>query len=89
MTFSGLMVYDVTTPSGFSMRGKVPHSNTEEGTTSGYYNSNGCSNWWSNASSEVRRSIIMDDFVFSISDRRIKVNNLNSLAQDVKEIGIE
>src|SRR5262249_32132092 len=27
-----------------------------------------------------------DDFVFSISDRRIKVNNLNALSTDIKEI---
>ena len=27
-----------------------------------------CSNWWTNATSQVKRSIIMDDFVFSISD---------------------
>lgn len=86
MTFSGLMVYDVTTASGFAMRGKVPHPSAQSGNG---YDHNGCSNWWSNASSEVRRSIIMDDFVFSVSDRRIKVNNLGALAQDVKEIGIE
>lgn len=90
MTFSGLMVYDVTTAAGFSMRGKVPHPNATNSNTSGNdYDNSACSNWWSNASSEVRRSIIMDDFVFSISDRRIKVNNLNSLTQDVKELGIE
>ncbi len=87
MSFSGLMVYDVTTANGFSMRGKVAHpSSTNSGGSGAGYNDNGCSNWWSEASSEVRRSIIMDDFVFSVSDRRIKVNNLNALAQDVKEL---
>lgn len=85
MSFSGLMVYDVTAAAGFSMRGKVAHPNAQSG--NGYYDS-GCSNWWANATSEVRRSIIMDDFVFSISNRRIKVNNLNALGQDVKELSI-
>ena len=37
----------------------------------------------------VKRSIIMDDWVFSISTTRIKVNNLNALATDVKELSIQ
>lgn len=85
MTFSGLMVYDVTAAAGFAMRGKVAHPNAPSG--NGYYDP-ACSTWWANATSEVRRSIIMDDFVFSISNRRIKVNNLAALDQDVKELSI-
>jgi hypothetical protein len=91
MTFSGLMVYDTTVASGFSLRGKVAHPNSSQAGGSqndyGYYDM-GCSNWWTNASSEVKRSIIMDDWVFSVSSTRIKVNNLNALATDVKELSI-
>ncbi len=36
-----------------------------------------------------KRSIIMDDWVFSISTTRIKVNNLNALAMGVKELSIQ
>lgn len=92
MTFSGLMVYDTTVANGFSLRGKVAHPNAAESgdspNTSGYYNS-GCMNWWANATSEVKRSIFMDDWVFSISTSRIKVNNLNALSTDVAELSIE
>ncbi len=84
MTFSGLMVYDVTSASGFSLRGKVAHPAASS--QQGY--GGGCSNWWSNASSEVRRSIFMDDFVFSISDSRIKVNRLDQLSIDVKDLSL-
>ncbi|MBF5066245.1 hypothetical protein G6O45_23720, partial [Salmonella enterica subsp. enterica serovar Istanbul] len=35
MSFSGLMVYDVTAAAGFSMRGKVAHPNAQSG--NGYY----------------------------------------------------
>ncbi len=90
MTFSGLMVYDTTVAGGFTLRGKVAHPNASQGdqqNSYGYYDM-GCSNWWTNASSEVKRSIIMDDWVFSVSATRIKVNNLNALSTDVKELSL-
>lgn len=85
MTFSGLMVYDVTTASGFKVKGKVAHP-TDAST--GGYDSNGCSNWWTQASSKVKRSVIMDNFVFSVSDDLIKVNDLNALSTDLVSIPI-
>jgi hypothetical protein len=92
MTFSGLMVYDTTAASGFSLRGKVAHPNStqngDQQNSYGYYDM-GCMNWWTNATSEVKRSIIMDDWVFSVSSTRIKVNNLGSLSTDVKELSIK
>lgn len=91
MTFNGLMVYDATVASGFSLKGKVAHPNgSRTDARNGYgYSDAGCSNWWSNASSEVKRSIIMDDWVFSVSNTRIKVNNLGALSTDVAEIELE
>jgi hypothetical protein len=74
MTFSGLMVYDVTLKQGFSLRGKVSHAQT---------GANYCSNWWTDATSTVKRSIIMDDYVFSISGDAIKVNHLADLPTDL------
>jgi hypothetical protein len=91
MTFSGLMVYDTTTAAGFQLRGKVAHPNASQGdqqNSHGYYDM-GCSNWWTNASSEVKRSIIMDDWVFSVSSTRIKVNKLDALSTDVKELSLQ
>lgn len=85
MTFSGLMVFDATVANGFTLKGQVAHPNTSTGNG---YESAGCGNWWTNASSEVRRSIVMDDYVFSVSDRRIKVNRLDALSVDVKEISL-
>jgi len=87
MTFSGLMVYDVTAESGFAKRGQVSHPNSSTGANA--YDSRACSNWWTNARSEVRRSVFMDDFVYSISERRVKVNGLGNLASDVAEVSLE
>ena len=84
MTFSGLMVYDVTAAAGFAKRGQVAHPNAPNG-----YDSMACSNWWTQASSEVKRSVIMDDFIYSISARRVKVNGLGNLASDIAEISLE
>jgi hypothetical protein len=80
MTFSGLMVYDVTVQNGFKLRGKVAHSGAGD---------NWCGNWWTDARSEVRRSIVMDDYVFSISDHVIKVNPLNDLSLDLATLPID
>ncbi len=79
MTFSGLMVFDTTTANGFSLRGKVAHPASA--------NAN-CYNWWTNASSEVQRSIVMDNFVYSVSKTRIKANDLSSLGTNVSEVTI-
>jgi len=85
MTFSGLMVYDVTAANGFSLRGKVSHPNTSSGTG---YNNAGCSNWWTQANSEVKRSLFMDQFVYSVSASRIKVNDVGNLSQDVATVAL-
>jgi hypothetical protein len=79
MTFSGLMVFDVSVDRGFSERGRVSHPRGPSAT---------CSNWWTNASSDVQRSIFMDDFVYSISDVRVKANKLDALSTDLAEISL-
>ena len=79
MTFSGLMVFDTTASAGFKLHGKVPHP-----TGSGI----SCSNWWTNAESQVERSIFMDSYVFSISRELIKVNHLDDLATDLVALPI-
>ena len=80
MTFSGLMVFDVTATGGFKLRGEVSHP-AGKGIT--------CSNWWTNAKSQVERSIIMDDYVFSASRATIKVNHLDNLSTDIKSLPIQ
>jgi hypothetical protein len=82
LTFSGLMVYDVTADRGFSYRGGIAHEAPE---TEDTYR-NACGNWWSEASTQVKRSVIMDDYVFSVAEDLIKVANLNALGTDVASI---
>jgi len=84
MTFSGLMVYDVTVADGFHLRGRIAHPNGPDGT----YDSSACSNWWTQASTEVKRSIISDDYVFSVSESLIKVDHLDALGTDLVSLPI-
>ncbi len=81
MTFSGLMVWDTTVADGFTERGRVSH--LPPGGSEDQY---ACHNWWTNGSSRVKRSIVMDDFVFSISDTLLKVNHLDDLPTDLAAI---
>jgi Beta propeller domain len=79
MTFSGLLVYRATADAGFAELGRVTHP-ASDGIS--------CSNWWSDASSQVRRSVFMDDYVFSISGSSVKANALGNLATDLVTIPI-
>jgi hypothetical protein len=79
LSFTGLLVYDVTADAGFSLRGKVAHPADDTS----------CGTWWSEATSDVKRSVIMDDYLFSVSDERIKVNSLSALGTDLTTITLE
>jgi hypothetical protein len=83
MTFNGLMVYDVTAEGGFRERGRVAHP-----TASGEYADEGCSQWWTSAGTDVKRSVIMDDFVYSIANDVVRVQSLEALGSDVASVDI-
>jgi hypothetical protein len=74
MSFNGLMVFDASVPSGFSEHGRVPHA-VAEGIT--------CGNWWTNAESTVKRSLFLDNFVYSISDSEMKVRDITTLGTEL------
>jgi uncharacterized secreted protein with C-terminal beta-propeller domain len=75
MTFNGLMVYSVSTEDGFSLVGQVDHRDSSA-------NSN-CENWWANPDSQVKRSVFMEDWVFSFSNTRMKVSHLDDIGSPV------
>ncbi|AUX48903.1 uncharacterized protein SOCE26_104460 [Sorangium cellulosum] len=77
MTFSGLLVYRVDVDGGFSAIGGVPHP-VPDASTDPY--ASGCGGWWSNASSYVKRSVFMEDYVYSVSEDEIRVAHVDDLA---------
>ena len=80
MSFSGLIVWNTSVESGFSERGRVSHP------VASSQPQNSCYSWWTSPNSWVKRSIIMDDYVYSISGDRIKINHLDALPNDVMSL---
>ncbi len=79
VTFSGLLVYGVGAASGFRRVGSVDHG------VAGAR----CDTWWSSATSVVRRSVLIDDLVFSIAEDRMRVRRLGPPGADVADIPLE
>lgn len=75
MTFNGLMVYKTTVSNGFEYLGGVDHEI-----------SGNCYNWWTDSDSAVKRSIFMDDYVFSVSDTDIRVDLITEIGKHVAVI---
>ena len=73
-TFSGLIGFGTTAMTGFQESGRMPFVFGPEVH---------CGNWWTNASSQVRRSIVMDDFVYAITGNTIKASTLADMATPV------
>ena len=82
LAFSGLRVYRVTVAEGFSLLGGIPHV-ASSGDDPSF-----CSSWWTQASSQVKRSIFMDDWVFSITPAEIKIASLADLDHPVASIDL-
>ena len=80
MTFNGLLVYDVTTAGGFSKRGGISHA-VAPGVN--------CNNWWTHQNSTVKRSVIMDNFVYSVAEDIVKIADVTNLATTVAEVSLK
>jgi len=78
LTFSGLLVYRVDLDSGFERLGGIDHG--KRGVS--------CSTWWSDATSTVKRSLFVDDLVYSIAPGRLKVQRLGHFGKDVADIAL-
>jgi uncharacterized secreted protein with C-terminal beta-propeller domain len=77
--FSGLLVYEVTLDAGFKRLGAVDHGKRAAS----------CDTWWSDARSAVKRSIFLDDLVYSVAADRVKVQRLGRFGEDVADIALK
>jgi Beta propeller domain len=78
LAFSGLLVYNVDLDKGFTKLGGVDH---------GKRGAN-CGTWWSQANSLVKRSVFLDDLVYSIATDRLKVQRMTSFGFDLADIAL-
>lgn len=81
MTFSGLIVYDVSLDKGVVEHGRVAHPGSNN-----MYNNAGCNNWWTRAGSTVQRSVFMDDYIYSIAFDIVRVQRLSAMGSDVASV---
>jgi hypothetical protein len=79
MTFSGLMLFDAAADAGFAEHGRIAHPSSMNIS---------CNNWWTDAKSVVRRSLFLDQFVYSISDSHLKVRNVDALAFPLVDLNL-
>jgi len=77
-SFSGLMIFKTTIENGFEYLGGVSHGEADQ-----------CYKWWTDPNTHVKRSIFMDDYVYSVALDMIKINKLSALGDDIAEIKIQ
>ena len=78
--FQGAYVYDISLNKGFSLRGKITHfDDDQEFKKSGYYFRGG--------KDEIRRSLYIDEILYTISQGRIQLNSLEDL-ETIKKLDI-
>ena len=75
-TWQGAYAFSLTPKKGFEVRGKITHNEAEE--SQDWY--------WYGSPNAVRRSLFMDDVLYTVSEKKIKANDLNDIAKEIKEI---
>jgi hypothetical protein len=81
LSFSGVVAIDVTASSGFSELGRLEEPYPAEQT--GFEYGGACQDWWTDSSSVVRRTVVLDDYLYAVSDERVRVQALSELGSDV------
>lgn len=72
-TFQGAFVYKLSLGDGFEYRGRITHLNGELPDNYRWY--------WGSSSSDVTRSLYIEDVLYTISDNMVKMNSLEDLSE--------
>jgi hypothetical protein len=86
MTFSGLVVYRATAAGVLAQLGRIAHEPLASDEPTDAYAR--CFTWWTDAHSAVKRSFIMDDYVYSVSEEIILASRLADLAHPVRSVSL-
>ncbi len=71
--WQGAYVFGLTIEDGFELKGKISHRDSSLEESSWYYSSP-----WA-----VRRSLFMDDVLYTVSDKLIKMNSLDDIQDEI------
>lgn len=86
LSFSGVVAVDVSMSAGISELGRLeePYPVTSE--NQGFVYGGACQDWWTNSNSVVDRTVVMDDFLYAVSENRVRVQALGALGTDVASV---
>jgi len=79
-TYQGAYVYRLNLD-GFEFKGRITHMDDEDMKQNDWY-------WWWSSSSYIYRSMYIDDILYTISEKMIKMNNLDDL-NEINEVELE
>ena len=71
--WQGAYVFELTAEDGFELKGRVTHADSEQFIKSGWY--------YRESATSVKRSLYMDDVLYTISESKIKMNKLRGLME--------
>ena len=77
MTFSGVVLYEVSPLNGFRELGRVASASSAKDADEG------CMDWMSRVQPEVQRSVFIDEFVYAFSRHSLHVQDVRALGKDV------
>ena len=86
LSFSGVVALDVKLTSGITELGRLEEPYPAASQSEGLAYGGACQDWWTNANSVVDRTIVMDDFLYAISENRVRVQALSALGTDVARV---
>lgn len=81
LSFSGVVALDVTLKDGFQELGRLEEPYPAQ--QSAFQYGNACQDWWTDSNSVVSRTVVMDQYVYAVSDKRVRVQSLDALGTDV------
>ena len=76
-TWQGAYVFSLSPEEGFDLKGTITHLDDDAFKKSGYY--------W-NSPLSVKRSLYMDDVLYTISDSMIKMNSLDNPEEEINSV---
>ena len=74
--WQGAYVFSLTPQDGFKVKGKITHNEGDEDQNYYYYGS----------PNAVRRSLFIDDVLYTVSGIKVKANDLNNIDNEIKEV---
>ncbi len=81
LSFSGVVALEVSLEQGFTELGRLSEPYPPNDGT--FYQGAECSDWWTDSNSVVDRTVVADQYLYAISENRVRIQDLGALGTDV------